>query len=111
MSSRSYEPTLASRIPTALTQRPVRGGAISCLLPFEQKESTTFSCPALEAWAWFDSINLTYVTQYVARQVAYWGNVVQGLLTWQTLSVVTNNLQRHRGANHRRLFVYFEPRP
>ena len=60
--------------------------------------------------SWFDSINPTYVTQYVARQVAYWGNLVQGLLTWQTLSVVNNNRQRHRCANHRRLSVYFEPR-
>lgn len=39
----------------------------------------------------FDSTDPAYVAQYVAGQVATWGNLVQGLLTWQTLAVVNND--------------------
>jgi glucan endo-1,3-alpha-glucosidase len=62
------------------------------LAPLRAKGINCFFVPGFgNVGSWFDSINPPYVTQYVARQVAYWGNLVQGLLTWQTLSVVNNN--------------------
>ena len=62
------------------------------LNPLKARRINSFFVPGfLDAGQYPNQTSSTYMGTYVAGQVAQWQNLVQGLMTWQGVSVINNN--------------------